>query len=131
MMLTLERSYLPHCTIGTLDVPGLGTYFTIERPWLGNKPYESCIPEGVYNCRDFTGRRFKEVWEICDVPERSYILIHEGNQAKHVQGCVAVGMRLSERNYSVVDSVKAINQLREFLPSNFDLRITVRAPQYP
>ena len=106
MLLTLERAYLPHCTIGELHVPGFQTFATIERPWLGNKAFESCIPEGVYDCQKFSGNHFKDVWQLMDVPERSYILIHQGNKSEHVQGCIAVGQSLSTKDYAVYNSVK-------------------------
>ena len=131
MLLTLERSYLPHCVIGELHVPGYHTYATIERPWLGNKPFESCIPEGVYECEPFSGNRFKEVWQLLDVADRTYILIHQGNKAEHVQGCIAVGKHLSTNRYTVGDSIKALNELRDFLPDRFQIRIIVKQPEYP
>ncbi|MCW7556500.1 DUF5675 family protein [Endozoicomonas gorgoniicola] len=131
MLITLERAYLPHCTIGQLHVPGFHTFATIERPWLGNKPFESCIPEGVYDCKPFNGNRFKDVWELQDVPERSYILIHQGNWARNVQGCIAVGKVLSSQEYMVINSENAINELRAFLPDEFQIRITVKQPEYP
>ncbi|MTI13800.1 DUF5675 family protein [Sansalvadorimonas verongulae] len=131
MLLTLERAYLPNCTIGQLHVPGHWTYATIERPWKGNQPFESCIPEGVYDCEAFSGNRFKDVWKLKDVPDRTYILIHQGNESKHVQGCIAVGKTLSDRRFFVNDSVKALNELREILPDKFQIRITVKRPEYP
>ncbi|WP_062260371.1 DUF5675 family protein [Endozoicomonas arenosclerae] len=131
MLLTLERAYLPHCTIGQLLVPGHNTYATIERPWKGNQPFESCIPEGVYDCQKFSGNKFKDVWQLMDVPERTYILIHQGNKAAHVQGCIAVGQTLSDNLFAVHNSVKAMNELREVLPDEFQIRITVNQPEYP
>ena len=44
----LERfAYSPMGTFGVLTVDDFECY-TVERPWLDNKPRESCIPEGVY-----------------------------------------------------------------------------------
>ena len=131
MLITLQRSYLPHCVIGQLDIPGHHTYATIERPWVGNKTNISCIPEGVYECRPFSGSKFKDVWQLMDVPDRSYILIHAGNWAKDVQGCIAVGKALSDQEYMVINSRKAIDELRAVLPESFEIRITYKHPGYP
>lgn len=131
MLLTLERSYLQHCVIGELHVPGFHTYATIERPWRGNERNISCIPEGVYQCKPFSGRRFKNVWQLMDVPDRTYILIHAGNWAKDVQGCIAVGKALSSTDYMVMNSGDAIDELRGHLPDEFQIRVTVKHPEYP
>ena len=131
MRLILERSYLPHCTIGELYVPGLPKYFTIEKPWRGNALNVSCIPEGMYTCLPFSGNRFKDVWQLKDVPSRTYILIHTGNTSDHVQGCIAIGKKLSTQSYTITHSRKAMDELREFLPKEFSLRITVKQPGFP
>lgn len=126
MNIVLERSYLPHCTIGRLHVPipeGQETFATIERPWLDNKPNISCIPEGVYDCVPHNGGRFKGVWKLKDVPGRSYILIHAGNWSKDVEGCIAVGQYLSDTQFMVMNSRHAINELRDLLPNEFQIKI--------
>ncbi|MBO9483784.1 DUF5675 family protein [Salinisphaera sp. G21_0] len=131
MLLTLERSYLQHCVIGELHVPGFHTYATIERPWRGNERNISCIPEGVYNCVPHNGQKFKNVWRLENVPDRSAILIHVGNYAREVQGCIAVGKMLSATDYMVQNSAQAMDELRGYLPETFQIRITVKHPEYP
>lgn len=64
MSVTLERfAYSPFGTFGKL-IYGDKTFLTVERPWLGNKPYKSCIPEGVY-----VGKMWKAlkggIWWLC------------------------------------------------------------------
>lgn len=132
MTILLERSYLPNCTIGRLHIPfedTQKTFATIERPWLDNKPNVSCIPEGVYNCEPFSGNRFKGVWILNDVPDRTYILIHAGNYAKDVQGCIAVGQYLSDSQFMVMNSRHAINELRKLLPDEFQIKIKTYHPE--
>ena len=36
-----------HGTFGKLYV-GDKTFFTVEKPWLNNTPFKSCIPSGEY-----------------------------------------------------------------------------------
>lgn len=122
----LERSYLPHCVIGELHIPNQHSFYTIERPWRNNEPNVSCIPEGLYECRPFSGNRFKNVWQLMNVTNRTYILIHAGNWAKDVEGCIAVGMTLSSTDYMVLNSNDAIDELRDLLPDNFLIRITTK-----
>ena len=94
--LTLNRfSMVPDIeTFGKIDIGG-STVYTCERPWLNNLPNVSCIPLGEYECKP---RRYNkggyDAVEICDVEARTHILIHRGNVARHVQGCVLVGTRI-------------------------------------
>ena len=65
---------------------------TVERPWVNNAPNRSCIPEGTYRlAKRMYYRGGYETIEIQDVPDRTYIMIHKGNSAADVEGCIAVG----------------------------------------
>ncbi len=72
---------------------------TVERPWLNNEPRVSCIPEGTYvlelRVSEIVYRTSKEEFEkgfeICDVPDRTFIMIHVANSMDDLQGCVGVG----------------------------------------
>ncbi|MCX2780412.1 DUF5675 family protein [Microbulbifer thermotolerans] len=130
-MINLTRyAYGPDATLGRLVV-GDETFWTVERPWLGNKPFESCIPEGVYRCLPYSSAKFPDVWELQDVPGRSKILIHVGNYASDVVGCIAVGSSLAPGGWWVTKSAEAIDRLRELLPAEFDLNVTHFVPEYP
>lgn len=92
-MALLQRfAYLDSGTLGKLSV-GDWSCFTIERPWKDNRPNVSCIPEGTYACQPFSGSRFKDVIQLMDVPDRSYILIHVANFPHDIEGCIGVGDR--------------------------------------
>jgi hypothetical protein len=70
---------------------------TVEKPWAGNLPYISCIPEGLYPVsRRMFYRKNYMAYEIEDVPSRTVILLHIANRARDVMGCVGVG---AERGY--------------------------------
>lgn len=90
-MLTLKRFfYGQRSVIGKFLIAGK-PIFSIERPWLANEPWESCIPEGEYPLRAYSSPRYPNVWEVCDVPGRTHILIHAGNWSRDVSGCIAPG----------------------------------------
>ena len=95
MIIYLERfAQTPHGVFGRLRMEEFDCY-TIERPWLDNRKYESCIPTGVYPLRATTFHRGNyDTFEVCDVPDRSRILIHRGNTMEHVIGCIAIGESL-------------------------------------
>jgi len=131
MIVDLERfAYGPDATLGRLILPGTVLY-TIERPWLDNTPFKSCIPEGVYNVGKYSSPKYPDVWELKDVPERTHILIHAANWAKDVQGCIGVGMDLAPGEWWVTYSKNALTILRTLLPDEFEINVTHYIPQYP
>lgn len=125
MKITLTRTHhLKDCTIGVLQV-GENTYNTLERPWLNNAQNVSCIPTGTYKfvphgwgLNPLT--RFKNVWRLLDVPNRTGILLHIGNRVSDGIGCVLIGKGVNIRHgkASITDSKDAINELRELLYTN-------------
>lgn len=93
----LTRYYTPgeQGTFGELSVDGTFACYTIERPWRGNEPMISCIPEGVYPlARSRFHRGGYDTWEVRAVEGRSRILFHVANRASELLGCIAPGRGL-------------------------------------
>ena len=109
-------AYTPENTQGKLVIPNWFCW-TIERPWvewdhLGGKPFESCIPDGVYDLLPYTRNKNGErcfamvnpdlgvYFTREDVPKdaageptaRFKTLVHgRANYVEDVLGCAAVG----------------------------------------
>jgi len=67
--------------------------FSLELPWLNNRPYVSCIPEGEYFfMRDTHGRH--TYFRVLNVPGRSAIEFHPANNTSQLQGCIAPCLRI-------------------------------------
>lgn len=98
---------------------------TCELPWNENLPGLSCIPFGSYLCRPHFGDKFKNVWELAQVPGRSDILIHNGNTVQDTDGCILVGAHFGALAGvpAVLESVCALQRLRNQLPKFFTLKI--------
>lgn len=108
--LLLERlPTTPTHTEGFLSFAG-AVLCTIERPWIegdtpGGKPFESCVPAGVYKLRAHTRPDGKHVLALIneslgvyyletDMPVeggRFLILIHIANWVHNVVGCIGPG----------------------------------------
>lgn len=120
-------SYTGHATFGELYAPtGLPMFPTLELPWKDNHRNISCIPAGVYEVKPYSSAKFKNVWELQDVPGRSKILIHAGNTVDDIEGCILAGMRrgLLKGLPAVLDSRKAIDMARGIFPATgFTLEI--------
>lgn len=91
-----------HGVLGEIYHDGAMLCKTIERPWLFNQPFVSCIPDGTYNLEPFTRTNGDEVYcltnsalgitrEQEEGSERFAILIHKANWMTDLAGCVAPG----------------------------------------
>jgi len=88
-MLTLKREYSEDKTEGILTLPDGSELRTLERPWLNNEPFVSCIPEGVYIVRRNKAGRH-QWYELLDVPGREFIEIHTATRVDHLEGCIGL-----------------------------------------
>ncbi len=113
-------------TFGELLRDGKRIAVTCELPWRENEHGKSCIPGGSYLCTPHNGTRFKNVWELNGVPDRSAILIHQGNTIKDTDGCILVGRAFGNVHglEAVVESVVTLDKLRNDLPSAFMLKVS-------
>ena len=83
-------------SVGSLSAGDL-RLCSIERPWLNNEPFVSCIPPNLegYPLRQRRYNKGKyDAIEIFNVPGREYCLFHIANRAIEVNGCVGPGMTL-------------------------------------
>ena len=113
----LERfAYTPIGTFGRLKYQGK-EWFTVEKPWDNNKRNISCIPEGNYTANRYLSPTPSrgEVWQLNNVPNRTFIQIHRGNTEKDVVGCIAVGKHLGaiRNQWAILNSRKAFEEIME------------------
>lgn len=121
-------------TKGNLVFDGGFSCKTLELPWRENKRSISCIPAGEYFCSLYPSSKFGLTYILEDVPERSAILIHQGNYAgdtskglkSDVNGCILVGEKFGTLNgqSAVLNSRKTLLAMKEFLKHEpFELTI--------
>lgn len=68
---------------------------TLERKWKNNERNVSCIPAGQYRIkRDKTGRH--QWFSVQDVPNRTFIELHEGSLPSHSDGCILLSKKSLE-----------------------------------
>jgi hypothetical protein len=141
MDVLLERfAYSPDGTFGRI-VAGKFECRTVERPWCGNAVGESCIPEGRYTMRKRASpvvertSGYEQGWEVCDVPERTYIMIHVANWPDDVEGCIGPGReyRVMRGRNGVNFSQDTLDKLMEHLSADSEhtIHVTHFIPQYP
>lgn len=140
--------YMPEGTYGKLIFPNGETFYTVERPWMDNKAKESCIPDGVYRLgmrespvvKRSSGGEFDEGWEVLDVPDRTFIMIHPGNWPMNFQGCIGVGRNMAimqDKRGVLVNSVTgsrdAFRRIMELMEEHYEwvLEINPFIMSYP
>jgi len=70
---------------------------TLEKPWLNNKHYVSCVPEGTYPVKKYFSPKRKEFCVLLkNVPDRDFIEIHEATYVADLEGCIGVGTKSLE-----------------------------------
>lgn len=112
-------------TFGVLIFNNHPVCATLELPWKNNQRMISCIPQGEYLCTPEPNHSKGFVWRVRDVPKRSGILIHSGNRASELRGCIAPGMKFEQEDWiGVKESRDAIATLSRLLnASSFNLRV--------
>jgi hypothetical protein len=81
-------------TYGVMEYNGVPLGMTLEPNDRGNGA-NSRIPPGRYRCRRHNGPKYKNTWEIIEVPGRSAVLFHIGNIEDDSLGCVLLGSSLA------------------------------------
>jgi hypothetical protein len=112
----------PQQTEGILYVlDGNKTVFsckTLELPWRDNQRRISCVPDGTYKVVRRSSAKYKNHFHLLDVPNRSLILIHQGNYNHQTMGCILVGKEFRDINKNglmdVTSSVATMNELLKY-----------------
>ncbi|MGR9179741.1 DUF5675 family protein (plasmid) [Rhizobium leguminosarum] len=111
--LTIARKYSgSNCTSGYLAVNDKIIAYTLEKPWQGNAPLISSIPDGTYGAILRYDHADKWRIELTGVPGRTHVQIHTGNTPDDSEGCILVGLKLGDDMCSVLDSRAAYTALR-------------------
>src|SRR5688572_29357024 len=81
MLITIHRQYpAAACVSGYLAVNGQTIVYSLERPWVDNLNNISSIPSGKYSAHLRYDKNDHWRIELNNVPGRSGIQIHIGNQ---------------------------------------------------
>lgn len=127
-------AYTPQGTFGRLVIDG-EEFYTVERPWLDNKPKVSCIPEGTYTLKKresgvvsrSTGGAYSKGWEVTKVPGRSFIMLHPGNSMDDLEGCISPGRALGtvSGKWAVLSSRPAFDDIMELLEDKSEWTLVI------
>jgi hypothetical protein len=74
-------------TDGIFILPDWSEYKSLERPFLNNQPFVSCVLAGFYTFVRDTHGRF-QWFRLLNVHERTHIEMHMGIEPWHSDGCI-------------------------------------------
>ena len=106
--ITIYRQYPDSkCTSGYLAVNDEIVCYTLERPWKDNEQNISSIPAGTYKA--ILRYDHADHWriELQDVPSRTNVQIHMGNEVDQSKGCILVGTKLGQDLCSIAGGTSA------------------------
>lgn len=114
-------------TFGILTADGF-TCYSIEQPWRNNLVGHSCIPAGVYTCRRGLFPKHGNVFEVTNVPDRTAILIHQGNFVNDFEGCIGVGDAYGCINgtWAIKNSDATLERFMAYMSGINEFQLTVR-----
>ena len=100
---------------------------TVELEVDCNAVRDDAIPAGDYTVIKRWSQKYKWHFHITNVPNRSYILIHNANYSRQLLGCVAVGASHADIDkdglVDVTSSKSTLKRMNKVLPNEFILRI--------
>ena len=127
-ILELIRYYTPMGTFGELGGRMISRWCTVEKEWVDNEKYISCIPEDAYLCERTDSPRFGETFEVVGVPNRFGILFHVANFEENVQGCIGLGTDIGTINdrWAVLNSKDAFREFMEYMEGEDEFILDIR-----
>jgi RHS repeat-associated protein len=88
---------------------------TMEREDNGNEKLGR-IPAGTYSGDTHESPHFKrELIGVLDVPKRSAILMHPGNQPKDSEGCILLGTGKDDKTNRITGSKVAVDEVMNYI----------------
>ena len=130
----IRTSTSDHGTEGIFVAQGFACY-TLEPPWRDNQRSVSCIPEGEHDVVVRYSQKYKHVYWVTEVEDRTYILIHSGNFGgdiskgfkTHTNGCILLGKSkgMLGNQRAILNSrviVRKFNNLMNFEPFKLEIK---------
>lgn len=125
-----------HGVLGEIYHEGKIICKTIERPFINNRPFVSCVPARTYELQPFTRKNGDEVYclvnhelniemmksQLGGMDGRYAILIHKGNWMTDLAGCIAPGLdygygydKEQVKRLMVTNSTEATKKLFDYI----------------
>lgn len=118
-------------TVGKLTIDGDSkTWFVLEPggPDSKTEGSDKRISVGTYALLPYSSAKYKNVYELQNVPGRTKILIHAGNYHDNTEGCIMPGLlwgTLSDKQYYVANSRSALNEIFSKIKGSKSIKVII------
>jgi hypothetical protein len=121
-LLLIRDTFTDKSVLGKLYCNAEFIAHTLELAWRDNQKSVSCIPSGEYKCRvrlarESATREYVHLL-VQDVPDRSYILFHRGNNPSDSRGCILTGTHRAQVPDRILESKVAHAYLMNYILGN-------------
>ncbi|WP_064608792.1 DUF5675 family protein [Photobacterium sp. J15] len=118
-------------TLGKLTIEGVNKSWYVLEPGGPDSIIEGSdkrIKAGTYNVLLYNSDKYKNVYELKNVPGRTKILIHSGNYHDDTEGCLMPGKTwgaINDKQYHVGNSRTAFNEIKAEIQGKKSIQITI------
>ncbi len=116
-----------HGTFGVLKINKQVFCVTLEPSDQENKSNISSIPVQQYRCIRVNSPTFGETFEIINVPDRTHVLFHRGNELRQTKGCVLLAEHFGKLygSRAVLNSGKTFKRFMQAIKGHDVLHLTI------
>ena len=120
----------PNATLGTMTIDGrTDTWYILEPggPDSTVAGSDKRINAGTYTLKPYSSAKYKDVYELQQVPGRTKILLHSGNYHNHTLGCLMPGKGhgTKDGDVAVWRSKEAMNEIKPLLKQARTITVTI------
>lgn len=128
-----------HGTFGTLMVENQ-LFFSVEKPWENNEPFNSCIPTGKYTLIPAKSSKYGHCLAVINDTDitryqeshskRYAVLIHAANWERDVLGCIGLGDNYIPSKHMVTNSRQSIIDFYNLVDPNQEHNLEITEINY-
>ncbi|WP_232304731.1 DUF5675 family protein [Agarivorans gilvus] len=118
-------------TLGSLKIDGVAKSWYVLEPGGPDSQQEGSdhrISTGTYKLKPYSSPKYKNVYQLLNVPGRTNILIHAGNYHQDTLGCLMPGKtsgKSSNGEYHVGNSRTATKEIFEYIAAASDTSVEI------
>ena len=117
-----------HGTFGVLKINKKVFCCTLEPADNENAQNISSIPAQQYICKRYQSPRYKNTFQVTNVPDRTSVLFHAGNIIDHTQGCISLGQYFGKLrdNRAVLNSGATFKSFMGIMQGETEFHLTIK-----
>jgi hypothetical protein len=129
---------------GEFELEG-DTWQSLEQPWRDNKPYQSCVPPGIYELRPYSSPKYGDCYIMVNEDLNVYefehsegrpadgrflcLFVHKGNWVRNFKGCVGAGFDYLENEDMITSTKKACEQVNKAVIQEGSYKLEIIDPR--